>query len=174
MSDFEQYKNGEPELIGCDLLVAQIVKYLSTLGKLHEELGTASPVFSSALKEIANRLKPYSQNPLSELPSVFDNNLKIGRKSPSKDKGASFDLPGDLGSLKPDDIESIISNPNLIKSQLVALGTIRLGIAKSKLKRLGRREIIESITAAVNHEQSLSIISEPVRIGHHEFITFHK
>ncbi len=163
MSDFDQYKNGELEPVDVDLSVAHVVKYLSTLAKLHESLGTAPANFSSALKEIADRLRPYSQSPLSELPSVFDNNLQIGRKSSRIANKASFDLPEDLESLKLDDMESIINDPNLTKSQLVALGTSRLGIAKSKLDRLSRREIIESINAAINHERSLNIISDQAR-----------
>lgn len=163
MSDFDQIRNEELVPFDDNLSVAHVVKYLSTLAKLHENLGAVSANFSTALKEIADRLRPYSQSPLSELPNVFDNNLQIGRKSSRIAKKTSFNLPENLKSLKLDDIESIINNPNLTKIQLVALGISRLGIAKSKLDRLSRVEIIESINAAINHERSLNIISDQAK-----------
>ncbi len=69
-----------------------------------------------------------------------------------------------MENLEIDDIESIINNPKLSsRSSLISLGTKRFGISKSKLSRLSKREIIESIKAAVNHELSLSIISEQAK-----------
>ena len=67
-----------------------------------------------------------------------------------------------MRNLSLEDIESII-NSNLLKKQLVFLGTNRLGIVKSKLDRLSKIRIIETIKAAINHEHSLNIISEQAK-----------
>ena len=57
-----------------------------------------------------------------------------------------------------DDVESIISNPNLLKNKLVDLGASRFGISKSRLNGLNKSGIIEAIKAGINHERSLNII----------------
>ena len=62
-----------------------------------------------------------------------------------------------------DDVESIISNPNLLKNKLVDLGSSRFGISKSRLNGLNKSGIIEAIKAGINHERSLNIIGEQAK-----------
>jgi hypothetical protein len=43
---------------------------------------------------------------------------------------------------------------------LATIGTERFGIAKSRMDRVPRDEIIKMIVSAMQHEESLNIISE--------------
>jgi hypothetical protein len=75
----------------------------------------------------------------------------------------NFDEDVDFQSLSLERIREILARPDLTKFDLTTIGTERFGIAKSRMDRAARDEIISMIMSAVQHEESLAIISEEAR-----------
>lgn len=72
-------------------------------------------------------------------------------------------LPLDLELLSDKRIDEILKDSNFTKKQLIELGNQRFGITRSKLVRFSKKDVIESICAAFNHEKSLGVISREAR-----------
>jgi Zn ribbon nucleic-acid-binding protein len=69
----------------------------------------------------------------------------------------------DLKFLSDKKVDEILKDSSFTKKQLIELGNQRFGITQSKLVRLSKKYVIESIRAALNHERSLGIISQEAR-----------
>ena len=82
--------------------------------------------------------------------------------SPKKIKAI---LPSNLESLPPQEVEKILDDENYTKEQVINLGAQRFGISSAKLTRLGKKKVLESIRAALNHEKSLEVISKEAQRG---------
>ena len=126
---------------------------------MHKELSTGYPVLGDALLLLANSLKPYSATILSDL--KIDISDKSQLKSNTKNvKTVKKQLPSQVENLNAEEVINILNDPAFSKLQIIEVGTIRFGISKSKLIRLNRNAVSESVLAALNHERSLSAISE--------------
>ncbi|WP_156652614.1 hypothetical protein [Methylobacterium sp. Leaf86] len=79
--------------------------------------------------------------------------------------GFDFDDDIDFGDLSTEAVQKALTNSELSRAQLVILGVERFGIARSRLDKLPRDEIVRLITAASQHEESLDLISEEARRG---------
>lgn len=63
--------------------------------------------------------------------------------------------PLDPKLLSDKKVDEILKDRSFTKKQLIELGNQRFGITQSKLIRLSKEHVIESIRAALNHERSL-------------------
>lgn len=77
--------------------------------------------------------------------------------------GYTVILPLDLKLLSDKKIDEILKDSSFTKKQLIELGNQCFGITRSKLVRLNKEYVIESIRAALNHERSLGVISQEAR-----------
>lgn len=68
----------------------------------------------------------------------------------------------DLARLSLEEIDELLEG-DLTTKDLLMIGEQRFGIAQSKLMRLSRDRVIESLRAAMNNEQSLDVIARSAR-----------
>ena len=166
MNDEEQDSVREPSShVQADcLLVADIVRYLSRLASLHSEAKTGNPGLSNGLRQLVKALRPYSNSPVVELADIIRvaTQRRYRQSSPKKSKAA---LPPNLESLPLEEVEKILDNENYSKEQMINVGAQRFGIPSAKLKKLGKKSVLESIRAALNHEKSLEVISREAQRG---------
>ena len=69
----------------------------------------------------------------------------------------------DLQSVSLEKVREILARSDFTKTDLITVGTVRFGIAKSRMIRVSREEIISMISSTIQHEESLAIISEEAR-----------
>ena len=146
------------------VLVIDIVGYLSGLAKLHEAEKTGNMGLSTGLRHLAEALRPYADAPVSELPETLKQfGIKKSSKRPSSKLKAM--LPDKLESLSHGEVEGVLDNDSYTKEQIAELGVKRFGISKSKLVRLRKKDAQDSIRAALENEKALEVISREARIS---------
>ncbi len=146
------------------LRIGDIVRYLSRLASLHKEPRIGNSELSHGLQQLATALRPHSKRPIREIADAVSEGLPSKRTGDSS-KRPKAELPPDLETVSAKTIEDILGDRTYMKLQLIDLGVKRFGISRSKLMRLNRDHILESIRAALNHEQSIGAISEEARRG---------
>lgn len=131
------------------ITAADVGKYLKSLSTLHRDQVTGNPAMSDALQEIAGVL----------LEGKFRSASEVLRAR--MDQGNfKFEDDVDFSEISLSEVRVILKRADLTKSELTIIGTDRFGIAKSRLDRATRDEIIQTIESAAQHEESLAIISE--------------
>lgn len=156
----------ESDIQECSLLIGDLVRYLSSLATLHRDQRTGNAKLSDGLRDLANALRPYSHSPIRELSDVIGEGVSRTRNRTPRAVKAT--LPGNLKTLSEQDVEKILKDESHTKLQLVELGVQRFGISQSRLMRLAKNEVFESVRAALNHEKSLGVISQEARRGGEE------
>lgn len=141
------------------LLVADVARYLSGLARLHEDEKTGNIELSEGLKCVAQALRRYANYPALELSDAIKKNLPSARRSATALGQSASILPLELESIGQEDIGRILDGEGYTKQQLAELGFRRFGISRSKLERLPKKETLDSIRAALEHEKSLDAIS---------------
>ena len=143
------------------LTIRDLIQYLSRLANLHSNERTGNQELSNGLRKLARALRPYANQPVLDLNKI----LAEGRLSSSQTflVKTKVSLPPNLESISCKDAEEILDDNSFSKSQLVDLGASRFSISRSKLVRLSRHEVLESIRAALDHERSLEVISQEAR-----------
>ena len=146
------------------VLVTDIVGYLSGLAKLHEAEKTGNIGLSVGLRHLAEALRPYANAPVSELSAALKQNAlrETSRRSSTRPRAT---LPAALESLEQTEIEGILNNDNYTKDQIAELGVKRFGISRSKLSRLRKRDAQDSIRAALENKKALDVISREARVS---------
>ena len=146
------------------VLVVDIVGYLSGLAKLHEAEKTGNMELSVGLRHLAEALRPYADAPVSELPETLKQSgiKKSSKRSMSRAKAT---LPDRLESLSHGEIEGVLDNDSYTKDQIAELGVKRFGISKSKLVRLRKKDARDSIRAALENERALDVIAREARVS---------
>lgn len=154
----------KPNAAENQVLVIDIVGYLTGLAKLHEAEKTGNLELSVGLRILADTLRPYADAPVSQLPDVL-NRSGINRNSECSFTRPKATLPTALDSLGQTEIEGILDNDSYTKEQIADLGVQRFGISKSKLVRLRKEDAKDSIRAALENERALDVISREARIS---------
>ena len=150
-----------------DLSVKDLVRYLIQQSRLYAETRTGNVQMSKALRDLARALRPYSNRSIPEFARVL--RKKSSGRAPGRSKlGSTVSLPDDINDLSPREVEQLLSSYNYTKVQLIHLGVSRFCISRSKLSRLPKREVLESVRAALEHEISLAVISEEAQRGGRE------
>ena len=148
------------EDIDCDSIrVGDLVRYLSTLARLHrlERIGNSG--LESALRLLADRLRPHRDRPVGDLKDLIPRTTSI-LPTPDIGRGTRVELPTDLANLAPEAVVEIIEDDRVLKSQIVELGASRFAISRSRLARLPRTEAIATIRSALEHDRSLEVIAQ--------------
>ena len=144
------------------LLVNDLVRHLSRLVNLYSDDKTGNPALSDGLRQLVDALRPYSRRPVTEfIDLVKEPSLRRLRKTSSKRVKAL--LPSNLETLSLEEVEKIVDDENYTKDQVIQLAVQRFGISSAELARHGKKNVLESIRAALNHEKSLEVISVEAR-----------
>ena len=154
-----------PDVPENQLLVADVVRYLSGLAKLHEEDKTGNPELSKGLRHVAHALRPYADCPVAELTDAIKKKPSSAVKAKTASSKAKSVLPPELEYIGHADVERILDDESYNKQQIVELGVRRFGISRSKLERLRKEHAQDSVRAALEHEKSLDVISMEARRG---------
>lgn len=131
------------------ITAADVGRYLKQLAALNRDPLTGNVAMSDALKEIAAILMAAKAAPATKVLEAFTEQSKF-----------DFEEEIDFQTLSLGKVREIINRSDLTKADLATIGTERFGIAKSRMDRVSRDEIIKMIGAAMQHEESLNIISE--------------
>ena len=147
------------------LLVSDVVQYLSRLARLHKEDKTGNLELSKGLISVAQALRPYARYPVLELTDAIKKRLPSARGVGAVSRKGTQILPSTLESIGQEDAERILDDAGYTKQQLAELGFRRFGISRSKLERLPKKDALNSIRAALEHEKSLDVISKEASKG---------
>ena len=149
------------------LLVSDIIKYLSGLARLHGEDKTGNSELSFGLLQVNRALRPYADCPLPELASAIKNNsaMVANAKSERKPMEPAFppEIDSSLETISQGEIERILNDDATTKRQIAELGFRRFGISRSKLERLNLKDAIYSVSAALENEKTLDVISQAAK-----------
>ena len=149
------------------LNIEDLVRYLSHLAKLHKDPRTGNPELSLGLRTIVKTLRCHSNKPLKDLEDVLLGGFVVERGQKNAPQ-AKIQLPSNLKDLTIDEVNIILEYDGYTKTQLIELGVMRFGISHSKLASLNKSDVIESVRAALEHENSLGVISQEARRGGNE------
>ena len=128
---------------------ADVGRYLKHMAAVSRDPLTGNQAMSDALYEISAVLIAGKASPAR---TVLESHLA--------QKNFEFEEDLDLSALPLDRVRDVLGRSDLTKADLTIIGTERFGIAKSRMDRISRDEIIKVIMSAVQHEESLAIISE--------------
>lgn len=131
------------------ITAADVGRYLKHLAALNRDPLTGNVAMSDALTEIAKVLIAAKSEPAQKVLEKFTDQSKF-----------EFEEELDFQALPLENVREILARPDLTKLDLAIIGTERFGIAKSRMDRVPRDEIIKMIASAMQHEESLTIISE--------------
>ena len=81
------------------------------------------------------------------------------------DKPEPEKLPDEALMLSKEEIISRIDKEMIDRKQLILIGTGRFGIPNSRLQKLSREDLTRVLLSAIEHEQSIEILSDQARIG---------
>ena len=140
----------------------------SARGISAEDVGRFLRQYASAIKDQRTGNPAMAEALLNLSTILIDAKLATVETAAQKfmDQGAfAFDDEIDFGDLSTTAVAEALSDPTLSRAHLVILGAERFGIARSRLEKLPREEVVRLILAAIQHEESLGIISEEARRG---------
>lgn len=115
---------------------ADVGRYLKHLAAINRDPLTGNVAMSDALSEIAAILIAAKAAPASRTLESFTEQNKF-----------DFEEDFDFNTISLEKVREIIARPDLTKSDLTTIGTERFGIAKSRMDRVPRDEIIKMITS---------------------------
>ena len=141
-----------------ELLVIDVVRYLSDLARLHASERIGNGALSQGLRDVSKALRPYGRYRTSDLINLTG---AAGRRKPTGrgQNHAGSRLPDDLAAMSQTDVERVLEDLSYTKLELAEIGANRFGISRSKLARLPKSAAIDTIRAALAHEKSLDLIS---------------
>lgn len=129
-------------------------RYLRSLGAINKDPHVGNPNLSEALFRLADVLIEAKALPAD---------VAVSRALNQGD--LVFGDDPDFENLELDEVKQLLKGEDVSKPLLLILAVERLGMARSRLERMPREDIIRALEAAIQHEESLSIISEEARRG---------
>ena len=160
-SQLDPFASGTPPT---DILYTDdVIRVLKQTATLFRRENTGNQVVHKALSGLVRVLQRYSDRPFQETLLVLQRADEEPRHSGSRRGDEDNCL--DVSSLTSDQIRSRLAKKALTKQELVAVGDQRFGIPKAGLEKQSRDALIETITAALDHEESIKILSEQAKRG---------
>ena len=147
-----------------DIVVGDILRYLSALADMQRDVRTGNAAFADAIRVFADALKPYRSRPVAELIELLAS-LSDPRGSEPVQRKPPVELPPDLTTLQESAVERVLADDRYLKSQLAELGYQRFGISRSRLCRLTKMAAVEAIRGALEHERSLDAIGQQAEVA---------
>ena len=138
-----------------DLSASDVGRYLSRLASLNRDPKTGNPALGVALKELSDYL-------LASNASTVLNALPKADHGKEPEPEEFFD---EASTLSKEEIISRLENDTTDRKQLVIIGAVRFGIPNSRLQKLSREDLTRALLSAIEHEQSIEILSDEAKIG---------
>ncbi len=133
--------------------VEELVKFLRSIAKTYSNETTGNLKMAKALYELADELK--------------FGNIRLNKKNTGKQLEFSLIVEKNLFELNEiplqdlalEDVDRILTDPLVRKSQLVRLGAERFKIPVARLTKLKIEAVKDAIRNSIAHEKSLSVIA---------------
>ena len=162
MSSKRSHSHQDSSLHEESLLIDDLVRYFSQLASMNGEYRTGNQELSVGLRQFAKALRPHADLTVSEF---VDQIKKISNRNQASPKEQRATLPPDIESVSQQEIEDMLGSDRYTKTQMIEVGIRRFGIPRSKLERSNKKDVLNSIFAALNHEKSLDVISKEASRG---------
>ncbi|WP_404380489.1 hypothetical protein [Caenispirillum salinarum] len=133
------------------LEAAELGRFLKKVAAAHKDPKLGNRALYRSLSDLAEALiKSGHVDPAHAIKGVRERNFPAP-------------APSDYTKLSRNAVHDLIRQGQPLKKELVELGAQRFGIARSRLARLPREEIIQAISSAADHEESLEVLSEEAK-----------
>jgi hypothetical protein len=134
---------------------ADVGRYLRSLALLNRDATFGNPHLSEALGKLGKALIEQKAAPFDAVAGAV-----VHEQLPEL-------FPDDAvwAKLSLDDVKRRLRRPTITKSEMQLIGIKRFGIAKSRLSKLPMDQVAAAVEAAIQHEESLAIISEEAKRG---------
>ena len=139
-----------------DLTSGDVGRYLKKLASMQRDRKTGNPALASALSEISDFLIE------AKAVSVME---AITGCTPSEQMQLELEVATDPSAWDHDKILQQLSDTETPKKVLLSIGKDRLGMPTARLQKMGREELVKTLIAAVEHEESIEIISKEAMAG---------
>lgn len=136
----------------------EVARFLKRLSSFYRDPKTGNPALSEALAELSAGLSRGRGLSLADAVSATDVSSK---------QTASSDLAL-LKKFTLEEVKKLLSETVLTKTELIDLGAERFAIPRAGLKRVNRDQVSDAVWAAVQHEESIEIISLEAQRGGQE------
>lgn len=138
------------------LTAAELGRYLKRMSSIQKDAQTGNLALSEALQELGAFLTASKAKTVEEALTVAE-------------RQAHLELPVEPQPLYQDialtEITSLLEREFITRDELIILGAKRFGIPESKLKQLSRETILKTIRSALEHEESIEILSDEASKG---------
>lgn len=138
-----------------ELSKTDVSRFLRQLSKFYSNPKFGNVPLANGLKTAADLLEEYAQEEANRQNQSSQTVAKVGPDEVRKE----FD------QLTLDQVRSILQRGDLNKSELMELGSNRFAISRSRMKKLNINDALEVIRSAIEHEDSLDIISKEAERG---------
>ena len=145
------------------LSVGDLIKFLKKLSETYRPASTGNPALAKVLGALANSLKPHAKLSALEFLNTLGERERTDVFQPVDSKTCTNII--DYPALNNVELEKLLSQDEITKKELVELGYQRFGIPRSGMQRMSKKELFETIRAALAHEESLRIISSAAKRG---------
>lgn len=133
----------------------EVARFLKRLSSFYRDPKTGNLALSEALAELAAALSRRPDLSVTGAAAAID-------ASPEEIGSSSL---GRLKNLTIKEVKRLLSETAISKSKLIDLGAERFAIPRAGLKRINRDQVLDTVLAAVQHEESLDIISREAQRG---------
>ena len=148
----EARKSGEKDV---GLPAIDVGRYLKKLSSLYRDKKTGNQSLRVSLEELSAFLIESKAKSIGEALAAtehsFSDKLEVGIPDP-----ATWDIT---------EIREYLKNEHMTKKALISIGFNRLGIPVSRMEKMGQVELLKTLTAAVDHEESIEILSNQAGSG---------
>lgn len=147
---------GKPEAKPVELSAVDVGRYLKKIASLNRDKKTGNPALCSALTKVADYLIETKAGSIEEALAA-----PTQKALPQFNQEEEPDPSGWTHA----EIHERLSDARTTKKTLVSIGHSRLGIPISRLQKMGRDELLRTLMAAVEHEESIEILSNQAELG---------
>ena len=156
--------DGTSNAAGDTVVVGDILRWLLVLSEMQGDARTGNADFASAIRVLADALKPHRSRPVPELIELLAS-LHAPEVAESAHRKPPVELPSGLTSLTGSAVERVLADGRYLKGQLAELGFRRFGIPRSRLCRLTKSAAVAAIRVALDHERSLEAIGQQAQLA---------
>jgi len=138
------------------LTTLEVGRYLKRLSAMNKDPQTGNLALSAALQELAMFLIDSKEHSVRKIfaPLSKQTALDVDQR-PVKSYVALSLL----------EVSELLSSTKITRTELVRLGFDRFGISGSKTIKLSKEAILSTIRSAMEHEQSIEILSDEAKRG---------
>jgi hypothetical protein len=138
------------------LTAGDVGRYLKRLSTLNKDPQLGNPALSVALRDLATLLIASKEQSVREAFISIDSQAELDPEQL---------LKRDVSALSLSEISELLRASETTRTELIKLGSDRFGIPESKMTKLAREAVLNTIRSALEHEQSIEILSDEASRG---------